>query len=62
VLLAFSFIIAAQGNRKEGLNNNTVKITVPWFAFGFIAVIGFNSLNLLPEGTWTQSITSTHSC
>lgn len=25
------------------------KITVPWFAFGFIVVIGFNSLNLLPE-------------
>ena len=21
---------------------------MPWFAFGFIAVIGFNSLNLLP--------------
>ena len=26
------------------------KITIPWFAFGFVAVIGFNSLNLLPEG------------
>ncbi len=26
------------------------KITIPWFAFGFIAVIGFNSFNLLPEG------------
>ncbi len=25
------------------------KITIPWFAFGFVAVIGFNSLNLLPE-------------
>ncbi len=25
------------------------KVTVPWFAFGFLAVIGFNSLNLLPE-------------
>lgn len=24
------------------------QITIPWFAFGFIAVIGFNSLNLLP--------------
>lgn len=25
------------------------KITIPWFAFGFLAVIGFNSLNLLPH-------------
>ncbi|MBN8769085.1 MAG: YeiH family putative sulfate export transporter [Stenotrophomonas nitritireducens] len=24
------------------------KITVPWFAFGFIAMVGFNSLQLLP--------------
>ncbi len=26
------------------------KIAVPWFAFLFLAVIGFNSLSLLPEG------------
>ncbi len=51
VLLVFSFIITAQDNRKEGINKSTVKVTIPWFAFGFIAVIGFNSLNLLPEGT-----------
>lgn len=25
------------------------KVTIPWFAFGFLAVIGFNSLDLLPE-------------
>lgn len=25
------------------------KITIPWFAFGFLAVIGFNSLDLLPQ-------------
>ena len=24
------------------------KITIPWFAFGFLAVIGFNSFDLLP--------------
>ena len=23
---------------------------IPWFALGFLAVIGFNSLNLLPQG------------
>lgn len=26
------------------------KITVPWFAFGFIAMVAFNSLHLLPAG------------
>lgn len=26
------------------------KITIPWFALGFLAVIGFNSFNLLPQG------------
>ncbi|MBC8601632.1 YeiH family putative sulfate export transporter [Parabacteroides acidifaciens] len=25
------------------------KITIPWFAFGFLAVIGFNSFDLLPH-------------
>lgn len=25
------------------------RLTVPWFAFGFIAVVGFNSLELLPR-------------
>ena len=44
VLLAMSFFIG--GKSGEGAGKR--KITVPWFAFGFIAVIGFNSLNLLP--------------
>jgi len=25
------------------------KITIPWFAFGFLAAIGFNSFDLLPH-------------
>lgn len=33
---------AAQGAQTKP------KITIPWFAFGFMAVAGFNSLNLLP--------------
>lgn len=43
VLLAMSFFTRSAtgtGGKKQ--------ITIPWFAFGFIAVIGFNSLNLLP--------------
>ena len=27
---------------------NTQKITIPWFAVGFLVMIGFNSLDLLP--------------
>lgn len=43
VLLVMSFFIGGKPAAGEKR-----KITIPWFAFGFIAVIGFNSLNLLP--------------
>lgn len=33
-----------------GAKGGKRKVAVPWFAFGFLAVIGFNSLNLLPQG------------
>lgn len=33
------------GSSAEGKR----KVAVPWFAFGFLLVIGFNSFNLLPE-------------
>lgn len=45
VLLIMSFFIRG---RQDGNEGGKRKIAVPWFAFGFIAVIGFNSLNLLP--------------
>lgn len=44
VLLIMSFLIG--GKPAPGQKR---KVTVPWFAFGFIAVIGFNSLNLIPS-------------
>ncbi|MPM78706.1 hypothetical protein SDC9_125717 [bioreactor metagenome] len=47
ILLIFSLIIAGQVNRNARTAHHTIKVTIPWFAFGFIAVIGFNSLNLL---------------
>lgn len=43
VLLVMSFFVG--GKPAPGQKR---KITIPWFAFGFIAVIGFNSFNLLP--------------
>ena len=35
---------------SPGSSETKGKVAIPWFAFGFLLVIGFNSLNLLPEG------------
>lgn len=37
------------GNGKDSEGGKR-KVAVPWFAFGFLLVIGFNSFNLLPVG------------
>ena len=44
----------ANANAKEGENTNTT-ITIPWFALGFIGVVSFNSLNILPVH-WVDNI------
>lgn len=44
VLLVMSLLLARRGGAKSG----KTAITIPWFAFGFLAVIGFNSFDLLP--------------
>ena len=49
VLLIFAFIVGHQAKRKNEASSGTFKIAIPWFAFGFIAVIGFNSFHLLPQ-------------
>lgn len=33
---------------SSGIQKQDSKVSVPWFAFGFLAVIGFNSFDLLP--------------
>ena len=53
VLLIMSFALARRAVKavKRDKNTNTTqrgKITIPWFAFGFLAVIGFNSFDWLP--------------
>lgn len=48
VLLIFAFFIAKNRNKIQG-GTQSVKITIPWFAFGFILIIAFNSLALLPN-------------
>jgi uncharacterized integral membrane protein (TIGR00698 family) len=46
-LVGLSALLGRGGNRGTGQRST---ITVPWFAFGFIAMVGFNSLQLLPAG------------
>lgn len=54
-LLVLSFWIASLCKQSNKVNKNTQDknkttsvITIPWFALGFIGVVGFNSLNVLP--------------
>lgn len=57
VLVIMSFFLAraavkTAANRVKGeheVDSKQRKITIPWFAFGFLAVIGFNSFDLLPH-------------
>ena len=57
VLVVMSFMLARTavksvvngGRNGGGVAPSRGKITIPWFAFGFLAVIGFNSLDLLPH-------------
>lgn len=46
VLIILSFILSRKSNKADGTRG---KIQVPFFAVMFLVVIGFNSLNLLPE-------------
>ena len=53
VLLIMSFALARRAVKAvKGDKNTTIaqrgKITIPWIAFGFLAIIGFNSFDWLP--------------
>lgn len=52
VLLVLGWWVAskARGKHQDGTGpkEGKGKVAVPWFAFGFLLVIAFNSLNLLP--------------
>lgn len=49
VLLVLGWWMAVRRRKtNSGEAGGKGKVAVPWFAFGFLAVIGFNSLNLLP--------------
>ena len=49
MLVMWVFSRHAVATPAEGKAEKTA-ITIPWFAFGFIAVAGLNSLHLLPSG------------
>ena len=56
VLVVMSFMLArtavnsvVNGEEWRRRCPSRGKITIPWFAFGFLAVIGFNSFDLLPH-------------
>ena len=44
VLLVLGYVVA----RRKTSDGGAGKIAIPWFAVGFLVVIGFNSLSLLP--------------
>ena len=46
VLLILGFWVAK--NKSEGNGAQKGKLNIPWFALGFLVVIGINSLDLLP--------------
>lgn len=48
VLLVLGFWVARRNSSEAGASSEKGKVSIPWFAIGFLAVIGFNSLNLLP--------------
>ncbi len=49
-LIILSLLLPKLGKKVVNVykNNQTIQITIPWFAIGFIAVAAFNSLHLLP--------------
>ena len=49
-VLVILSIILSRREAAAGQTGEKRKITIPWFAFLFLAVIGFNSLHLLPSG------------
>lgn len=49
VLLVLGYWVAATAAKQGTSGTAKGKVTVPWFALGFLAVIGFNSFSLLPQ-------------
>lgn len=48
-LLVMSIVLARIPAKSAGTTECRRRVTIPWFAVGFVIVIAFNSLNLLPR-------------
>lgn len=48
-LLVMSIVLARIPANSAGTTECRRRVTIPWFAVGFVIVIAFNSLNLLPR-------------
>lgn len=48
-LLVMSIVLARIPAKSAGTTECGRRVTIPWFAVGFVVVIAFNSLNLLPR-------------
>lgn len=48
LLVPVLIILSLIQNRATADTNQPIRFTVPWFALGFVAMIAFNSLGLLP--------------
>jgi len=49
MIAPFLIILSLWLANKNKKGNEKTKVTIPWFAVGFIGVAGFNSLNLIPH-------------
>lgn len=56
VLVIMGVVLSRVRSRKEGAQGGKGKITIPWFAFGFIGIILLNSLiegcSFIPQTGW----------
>lgn len=50
VLLILGWWVAANARKGDADGAKGGRVAIPWFAVGFLVVIGFNSLDLLPAG------------
>jgi len=55
-LVLLSTYLARTGSPDEGAGDRSRGIVIPWFAFGFIAVAGLNSLSILPAGVVSAAV------
>jgi len=51
LLAPFLLVLSAFAHRSHPASEARPRLTIPWFALGFIAVAGFNSFALLPPET-----------